>query len=175
MSLDFEDSQSWKVDLQRALKVFCDARGDSSKAMKVQRGRILRSLEVVGTSDEPTQSIDDECYALLQESHKFAEGIRLSTSSYGFRMPSETDHSIMLAKHLTNYNVVDSRTGATLRPQSKPIEDRDGRVGEVVCDVFPAFFRRKDASCDEVELCKGTLVVHFDHPVPPVGRKQNSG
>jgi hypothetical protein len=178
IGLDFEDCQSWRVDLQRALSISCGLRENTARALKTQCDSIIQAVKMVGISDEPFDDIRKGCEDFLLEAAKLAEGISHSTNSYEFIKAFATDapgeHRFILAKDLKNFNVIDSRTGSGLRPQSKPIADSTGKVGEMVCNVFPSLKRHDNTSKGDIVLCKATIVAHFDHPIPPVGKKKNT-
>ncbi|KAK5056032.1 hypothetical protein LTR84_012583 [Exophiala bonariae] len=169
-----EDCQSWRADLQRVLDLFSTAAGNKLKALNDWQLRILQSVELVGMSDEAVDDIRLDCQAFILEAAMLAEGMYFSTSSYGFRTPALGIGTPLSAQDLKKFNVIDGSTGALLRPKRSPIEDRNGRVGEMGFAVFPAFHRHREGSMSSVELCKATIVVRFDLPVPPVGKPKQT-
>jgi len=139
---------------------------------------ILESLKMIGASNEAFDDIRRGCEEFLLEASKLAEGISLSTKHYTFTEAfvddAPAEGRVMLEKDLKDYNVIDSRTGAGLRSKSKPIADSNGKVGEVIFNVFPSFNCRENITRDETVLSKATIVVQFDKPIPTLGKRKGT-
>lgn len=167
------------MDLHRALNVYCGRQSKLPRPLEACHNTILEALEMIGVSDEAVDDIRRGCESFLLEAMKLAEGMSLSMGDYIFGSAIANDapaeDRIMFADGLKNYNVIDSRTVACLRSKSKPIADPNGKVGEMIFNVFPSIHRRDKATNHYTVLCKATVVVQFDHPIPSMGKTKATG
>jgi hypothetical protein len=122
-----------------------------------------------------TENEQKQCREIVNEAAALANHIRESTAEYDFEFDfslfEEPKQMEVNLEDLKNYKIVDSSTGALIRSSAIPRAEKDGRVGEVLFVVWPAFVRRARKSAEMIRLVKSTIVVRFDHPIARGGKK----
>ena len=164
----------WRLDLQRALNIT----EPSTAAYQESMNRIQQDILtcIVGTRHKSQQDgvEESQCHQLVSEAATLANNIRLSLSLYSFEPESgpikDAADQVLRLDNIKYFRIVDSRTGSALSSSAAPIADGHGRVGKVVCVVFPGFRRKSTAAGETIALAKPTIVVKFDHPVPRSGK-----
>ena len=116
----------------------------------------------------------DQCHQIVAEAADLDNNFRLSAADYRFHFHygygATSDDQVLKAENLKESKIIDCKTGAPLRSSAKPIAGGDGRVGEVLFVVHPAFIRKSSESSQKIVLVKPTIVVKFDQPVPRGGK-----
>ncbi|KIY00569.1 uncharacterized protein Z520_03232 [Fonsecaea multimorphosa CBS 102226] len=163
----------WAVDLQRAF--------NTNERFKEQRQKKLSEIEAVimhcpmllkemglhGRSNDPVI-----CREIVKEAADLANNIRQSMAEYAFDF--RVGSAVLFEEKVKNFTVIDCGTGSTLSSSAVPIPGPDGRVGEILFLVYPAFVRKSTGSSKEIVLVKPTILVKFDQPVPRGKRSKSS-
>ena len=117
-----------------------------------------------------------QCKQFVLDAVALAGNIRQSISHYKFEnmLGSDLEHESVVLKmaNFNRYTIIDSMTGARLRASAEPKADENGRIGEVLCIVYPAFVRKATLAAEKVVLVKPTIVVKFDQKIARRGRAQ---
>ena len=172
---DTEGIEMWRVDMQRALGVLDSAQINcNAKLQWIEEGVMnclaaIRDMECSGGAEQM------QCRQFVNEAADLAKNIRQSMAQYDFEYditPGLSNEDVALAANdLKKYKIIDSRTGSLLRSSASPIAGPDGRVGEALFVVHPAFVRNATDSSQKIVLVKSTIVARFDEPVPARGMR----
>jgi hypothetical protein len=164
----------WRVDLYRTLDVLESAKEERNKGLQ-QLDAILLKYVADLRGMEVRSGVDRvQCRQFIEEAADLSKHIRQSMTQYDFEWDIapqglETTQAVT-ADQLKQVKIIDSRTGSLLRSSASPIAGPDGRVGELLFVVYPAFVRRATESSQKIVLTRATVVVKFDQPVPRKGK-----
>ncbi|KAJ9499740.1 hypothetical protein LTR99_000371 [Exophiala xenobiotica] len=176
---DEEICQAWRVDMYRALESLDSERANREGYLHAFSTALLEVMAILSPDTARSREVQAACTDFVSDAALLADKIRLCTNEYETVFPfsyNEAPEQRVIYEHgLEEHDIIDGVTGMKLRHASKPIAASDGRVGEMVCVVYPGFVRKASNSKARAQLCKATVVVAFDHAVPRVGKRKDCG
>lgn len=111
----------------------------------------------------------DSFHKLTQEGAGFNRLRNLSLTSYRLQcdvFPHEPIESrILHQRSVSRYKYIDAKTGQDIRGPSSLRAGNDGRIGVMLCVIFPALMREKTENSEEMELEKATVLLDPDFPL----------
>ncbi len=179
MSVDEEVCQAWRVDTYRALESIDNVRASREKYLHGFSTALLNAMAILNPVTARIREVQEACLDFVSDAELLADKIRLCTNEYETVFPfsynEAPEQRVMYEGNLDEYDIIDGATGTKLRQATKPIAASDGRVGEMVCVVYPAFVRKASNSKARTQLCKATIVVAFDCAIPRGGKRKDCG
>nr|KAK5442175.1 hypothetical protein LTR18_006028 [Exophiala xenobiotica] len=176
---DEETCQAWRVDMYRALESLDSVRANREGYLHAFSTALLEVMAILSPDTARSREVQAACTDFVSDAALLADKVRLCTNEYETVFPfsyNEAPEQRVIYEHgLEEHDIIDGATGMKLRHASKPIAASDGRVGEMVCVVYPGFVRKASNSKARALLCKATVVVAFDHAVPRVGKRKDCG
>ena len=169
----------WRVDMHRSLQTLETVTKKRRQAMWAMRDELLGCVQYL----LPTQSVSSDDIELVQsiltDTWDLAKDIRLSTGSYHWVIDVTPTHSfdkrIMRYDELKKCAVIDVSTGQPARNSSIQRLGPEAKVGEKLCTVRPALFRKGREAETDLLLVKSTIIVRFDEGIRQDKKKFKKG
>lgn len=131
-------------------------------------------LKAVLSHQERQDDILPSFHKLTEEAGELSKLFGLSLSSYRFQCDffpnSPIDSRTLWHDSVNKYKFIDVKTGQDIRGSSSFQRGEDGKVGTMLCVIFPALVREKTENSEEIELQKATVLLEPQFPLIRRGR-----
>ncbi|KAK4937982.1 hypothetical protein LTR10_021471 [Elasticomyces elasticus] len=178
-SKDMESIQSWRVDLYKTLSSLESAKQARECALRVAATTIRSSFMSVRSMDVDTRPGAGTCDRIVADAADLAGNVRQTIAMYEFDpdpwASAQVEIGVLKLEDWKKYKIIDSRTGQAVRSSAIPTADGNGRVGEILFVVHPAFVRKPTKTAAAIILVKPTIAVKFDHAIPRGGKRNRFG